>query len=149
MRLFLVAFAVISLVASTNHAFTPPMITASTPPMSERAIFSSSATTDDGRPLINNNAIDNNQTDTTRKSILHRLLRSSPSNNNIRGNSYGTINNSTVLSPADAALAVGVKPTKPDATKHEWQRAWKIHRFMMKILHAVDGCKPKDSKLAL
>ena len=148
MRLFLVALAVISLVASTNHAFTPP-ITASTPPMSEHAIISSSANYRCGRPLMNNNKI-NNQTDTTRKSILHRLFRSSsPSNNNIRGNSYGTVNNSTVLSPADAALAVGVKPTKPDATKNEWQRAWRIHRFSMKILHAVDGCKPKDSKLAL
>jgi hypothetical protein len=67
----------------------------------------------------------------------------------IRGaDKYGTQNNSTILSPTDAALRVGVKPTK-EATKLEWQRAWRMHRVMMKPLHWFDGCRPTDSKLAL
>mmetsp|Transcript_11045 Transcript_11045/g.16297 ORF Transcript_11045/g.16297 Transcript_11045/m.16297 type:complete len:447 (-) Transcript_11045:205-1545(-) len=71
------------------------------------------------------------------------------SHNTIRGsNKYGTSNNSTILTPSDAALKVGVLPTK-EATKEEWQRAWKLHRGLMKPLHLGDWCRPKDSKLAL
>mmetsp|Transcript_3330 Transcript_3330/g.5575 ORF Transcript_3330/g.5575 Transcript_3330/m.5575 type:complete len:474 (-) Transcript_3330:271-1692(-) len=71
------------------------------------------------------------------------------SSNIIRGsNKYGTNNNSTILTPSDAAQKVGVLPTK-NATKGEWQRAWKLHRGLMKPLHLMDGCRPKDSKLAL
>ena len=68
----------------------------------------------------------------------------------IRGaNKYGHTNNSTIQSPSDAAIQVGVTPTK-DATKTEWQRAWKIHRYLMKtILHLFDNCHPQDSKLSL
>jgi len=91
--------------------------------------------------------------------VVHSLaITSSPTmttaqsknnNNIIRGaNKYGISNNSTILGPADAALKVGVKPTK-EATKKEWQMAWKLHRYMMKPLHMWDGCRPKDSKLAL
>jgi len=87
-----------------------------------------------GRPLINSN-----------KSILNRLFNSNKSSPIIRGSKY---ENSTILTPANAAIKVNVKPTR-EATKQEWQRAWKLHRFMMKILHKFDGCKPKDSKLAL
>jgi len=89
----------------------------------------------DGKPLINNK----------NKSILNRLFNSNKSSTIIRGSKY---ENSTILTPADAANTVNVKPTR-EATKQEWQRAWKLHRFMMKILHKFDGCKPKDSKLAL
>jgi hypothetical protein len=81
--------------------------------------------------------------------IISTTTSPTQSNNIIRGaNKYGISNNSTILGPADAALKVGVKPTK-EATKQEWQRAWKLHRFMMKPLHMFDGCRPKDSKLAL
>lgn len=66
----------------------------------------------------------------------------------IRGDGYGPEHNSTILPPADAADAVGVKPTL-EASKEEWQRAWKIHRRAMRALHLFDGCQPKDSKLAL
>ena len=89
----------------------------------------------DGKPLINNK----------NKSILNRLFNSKKSSPTIRGSKY---DNSTILTPVDAATKVNVKPTR-EATKQEWQRAWKLHRFMMKILHKFDGCKPKDSKLAL
>jgi hypothetical protein len=76
--------------------------------------------------------------------------RISSSTTVIRGaNKYGRTNNSTILSPSDAAIAVGVTPTK-EATKTEWQRAWKIHRYLMKtILHLFDNCYPQDSKLSL
>eukprot|EP01082_Thalassiosira_pseudonana_P008973 g7712.t1 g7712 contig26:107985-109677(-) len=70
-------------------------------------------------------------------------------NATIRGaNKYGSSNNSTILTPSDAALKVGVRPTL-EASKEVWQRAWKLHRFMMKPLHVWDGCQPSDSKLAL
>ena len=95
---------------------------------------SNNEVTIDGKPLINNK----------NKSILNRLFNSNKSSL-IRGSKY---ENSTILTPADAAVKVNVKPTR-EATKQEWQRAWKLHRFMMKILHKFDGCKPKDSKLAL
>lgn len=68
----------------------------------------------------------------------------------IRASKYGIANNSTILSPADAAASVGVRPTLENATKGKWQRAWKLHRFMMKVLlHRFDSCRPGDSKLAL
>ena len=89
----------------------------------------------DGKPLINNK----------NKSILNRLFDSNKTSPIIRGSKY---ENSTILTPADAAISVNIKPTR-EATKQEWQRAWKLHRFMMKILHKFDSCEPKDSKLAL
>ena len=68
----------------------------------------------------------------------------------IRASNYGIANNSTVLSPVEAAASVGVRPTLENATKGTWQRAWKLHRFMMKVvLHRFDRCRPGDSKLAL
>lgn len=65
----------------------------------------------------------------------------------IRGSLYNT---TTILTPNDAAIAVGVKPTA-EASKYTWQTAWKIHRFMLPILHyrIWDRCEMKDSKLAL
>ena len=68
----------------------------------------------------------------------------------VRASHYGIANNSTILSPMDAAVAVGVRPTHENATKGTWQRAWKLHRFMMRfILHKLDFCRPGDSNLAL
>ncbi len=82
-------------------------------------------------------------------SLSSSSTRISSSTTAIRGaNKYGHQNNSTILSPSDAAIKVGVKPTK-EATKTEWQRAWKIHRFLMKPLHLFDNCHPQDSKLSL
>jgi hypothetical protein len=91
--------------------------------------------------------------------VAHSLSSSSSTSSSTRisstvviqgANKYGPTNNSTILSPSDAAIAVGVAPTKKDATKTEWQRAWKIHRYLMKtILHRFDNCYPQDSKLSL
>ena len=70
--------------------------------------------------------------------------------NEIRGsNRYGSANNSTILSPEEAAAAVGVKPANPRATKKTWQRAWRLHKRMLPILHAFDRNKPPDSSLSL
>ena len=65
----------------------------------------------------------------------------------VRGSHYNT---TTILTPNDAAIAVGVKPTA-EASKYTWQTAWRIHRFMLPILHyrLWDRCEMKDSKLAL
>ena len=163
-----VVLAIVSLLTSTAHSFTRPIALLASPPLSSSAAArqnvkllqqssqSSSiaiATNNndddevkiDGRPLINSHD----------KSFIQRLFSrnnsntTNNSNNTIRGNNkYGTLNNSTILTPIDAALKVGVAPTR-NATKQEWQRAWKIHRYMMKILHKFDECKPTDSKLAL
>ena len=68
----------------------------------------------------------------------------------IRREGYATSNNPTILNPHKAAAMVGVEPARDGATKETWQRAWKLHRFMMtKVLHRFDRCRPKDSKLSL
>ena len=158
-----VVLAIVSLLTSTAHSFTRPIALLASSPLSSSAAArqnvkllqqssqSSSiaiATNNndddevkiDGRPLINSH---------DKSFIIQRLFNRSKSSNTIRGNNkYGTLNNSTILTPIDAALKVGVAPTR-NATKQEWQRAWKIHRYMMKILHKFDECKPTDSKLAL
>ena len=81
-------------------------------------------------------------------SLLHRLR--SKLRRPIRGSRY-VDSNSTILTPSDAALAVGVKPTM-EASKATWQTAWKVHRFLLQyVLHSRvwDKCQMKDSKLAL
>jgi hypothetical protein len=71
------------------------------------------------------------------------------SRGSVRGDRYGASNNSTILTPTEAAGVVGVEPSI-EATKETWQRAWRLHRFLMtKVLHRFDGCRPKDSKLSL
>ena len=68
----------------------------------------------------------------------------------IRGSSrYGSENNSTILSPAEAAAAVGVRPANPKATKGTWKRAWRFHKRMLPLLHVFDRNKPPDSSLSL
>lgn len=68
----------------------------------------------------------------------------------IRGeNRYGAINNSTIPSAKEAAVAVGVKPPKGNASKKTWQRAWRMHKRVMPLLHLGDRCKPPDSSLSL
>ena len=68
----------------------------------------------------------------------------------IRGSSrYGSENNSTILSPEEAAAAVGVRPANPKATSKTWQRAWRFHKRMLPLLHAFDRNKPPDSSLSL
>lgn len=57
---------------------------------------------------------------------------------NIRGNRYGTSNNSTILTAEDAAQAVGVIPPLVNASKGKWKRAWKFHQFMLPILHSTE-----------
>ena len=158
-----VVLAIVSLLTSTAHSFTRPIVLLASPLSSSAAARQNNvkllqqssqsssiaiATNNndddevkiDGRPLINSH----------NKSFIQRLFnRNKRSNLTIRGNNkYGTQNNSTILTPIDAAIKVSVQPTR-NATKQEWQRAWKIHRYMMKILHKFDECKPTDSKLAL
>jgi len=70
--------------------------------------------------------------------------------NEVRGdNRYGSENNSTIPSPQEVADAVGVKPTNPKATAKTWQRAWRLHKRMLPVLHAFDRNKPPDSSLSL
>ena len=76
------------------------------------------------------------------------FLRRMTTRRDIRGDRYGSRNNSTVLAPADAATKVGVKPTL-EASKETWQRAWRLHRWAMRYLHMFDSAQPTDSKLAL
>jgi hypothetical protein len=80
-------------------------------------------------------------------SLLRRLKSKLHLSATTRGARYG---NSTILTPSDAAIAVGVKPTL-EASKSMWQTAWKLHRFLLPIVHfrAWDKCRMKDSKLAL
>ena len=78
--------------------------------------------------------------------VVRRLKRP----DEIRGSSrYGSENNSTILSPEDAAAAVGVRATSPKATSKTWQRAWRFHKRMLPLLHAFDRNKPPDSSLSL
>ena len=108
----------------------------------------------DGKHLLESRNDDETSKDApNRKSILQKITTHNFKSNTpvptMRGNDkYGATNNSTILTPSDAAIKVGVRPTL-EATKETWQRAWKLHRFMMKWLHYWDGCQPKDSKLAL
>ena len=68
----------------------------------------------------------------------------------IRGEGYGASDNSTILTPAEAAAMVGVKPAMFGATNTTWKRAWKVHRFLMtNVLHKFDSIQPTDSKLSL
>ena len=61
----------------------------------------------------------------------------------IRGDRYGAANNSTILAPSDAAIKVGVEPTM-EASKEVWQRAWRIHRFLLPILYRFDRIQSED-----
>ncbi|KAL3794329.1 hypothetical protein ACHAW5_009889 [Stephanodiscus triporus] len=130
--LFAASLAIASF-APTNHAFSPPSVALASPAPSSTLSLSSSEASDDGGPY-------------------HKVLnKSSPflGGGGIRGDRYGASNNSTILTPAEAAASAGVEPAI-EATKETWQRAWRFHRFMMtKVLHRFDGCRPTDSKLSL
>lgn len=67
--------------------------------------------------------------------------------NLIRGERYNSTN-STIPPPSIIASKLNVKPTK-DASAKQWQRAWKIHKKLLPILHSTDSCKPPDSSLNL
>ncbi len=134
------ALAVVFLVtigSPRNHAFSPAVFalvsSSSSPPppplFSEISPSSSTYDTNDAVLNINRVAFQQQQ---------------------IRASHYGIANNSTILSPMDAAVAVGVRPTLANATKGTWQRAWKLHRFLLRfLLHVFDLCRPGESKLAL
>mmetsp|Transcript_9463 Transcript_9463/g.19000 ORF Transcript_9463/g.19000 Transcript_9463/m.19000 type:complete len:538 (+) Transcript_9463:206-1819(+) len=103
---------------------------------------------------INHNTFtsSNHGVKTPRISILKKIkrkfqLKGGDATTN-RGDKYGMENNSTILTPSDAALKVGVVPTL-EASKETWQRAYKFNRFMLRWLHYWDRCQPTDSKLAL
>lgn len=65
----------------------------------------------------------------------------------IRGERYNSTN-STIPPPSLIASKLNVKPTK-DASAKQWQRAWKIHKKLLPILHSTDSCKPPDCSLNL
>ena len=175
LTLLAVAMAVISWMPSINHAFSSPAVLTFPsssplqtdaddrklrwpPTMVLRSVPSARSAADeveefkaDGRSLLDDNIQSGDEaSENIRKSFLQRIfkrggVRALPV---IRGDKYGASNNSTILAPSDAAIKVGVEPTL-EATKETWQRAWRLHRFMMRILHRFDKCQPKDSKLAL
>jgi len=64
-----------------------------------------------------------------------------------RGDSYSNIN-STILTAADAAKAVGVKPPAEVPAK-TWKRAWIVLKTATPILHLFDKEKPPNSSLNL
>ena len=66
----------------------------------------------------------------------------------IRGNAYGEGNNSTIPTPLEAARAVGVVPTM-EASQKTWQRAWRLHKALLPLLHKFDSCCPPNSSLNL
>lgn len=98
----------------------------------------------------------NNQVKTIPASTL-RLSSSSNDNNNefkiiddkisIRGDRYFETN-STIPHANIVSEALGVQPPI-EASKEKWQRAWKIHKRALTVLHAFDSCKPSNSKLNL
>jgi len=65
----------------------------------------------------------------------------------VRGERYKS-ENLTLPSPAIIAAQLGVQPTK-EASKKTWQRAWKLHKRLIPLLHSTDSCKPPDSSLNL
>lgn len=72
----------------------------------------------------------------------------SPSQPNlVRGEKYKS-ENSTLPSPAIIAAGLGVKPTK-EASSKTWERALKMHKRLIPLLHSTDGCKPPDRSLNL
>lgn len=62
-----------------------------------------------------------------------------------RGDRYND-GNSTLPSPKFVAQCLGVKPTSEVPAK-TWQRAWKMHKRLIPLLHCTDSCKPPDSSL--
>lgn len=74
-------------------------------------------------------------------------FRSLPQPELVRGERYKN-ENSTLPSPEIIAAKLGVKPTK-EASAKTWQRAWKLHKRLIPLLHSTDGCKPPDSSLNL
>ena len=67
--------------------------------------------------------------------------------NRIRGDSYGTQQNSTILSAKDAALAVGVEPPDSKASVRKWKWAYMFQKYMTPLLHLFDRQKPPNSSL--
>lgn len=65
--------------------------------------------------------------------------------NTFRGERYNA-GNSTLPSPKIVAERLGVKPTSEVPAK-TWQRAWKMHKRLIPLLHSTDTCKPPESSL--
>lgn len=93
-------------------------------------------------------SISNNfSSDQQRQLVLPPLQQNRPLSqpNMIRGDKYNQ-DNSTLPSPKDIAKRLGVIPTK-EASAKTWQRAWKLHKRLIPLLHSTDSCKPPDSSL--
>mmetsp|Transcript_47 Transcript_47/g.89 ORF Transcript_47/g.89 Transcript_47/m.89 type:complete len:394 (+) Transcript_47:1662-2843(+) len=80
-----------------------------------------------------------------RGAVNTRLYDVSTQVNNFRGERYNN-GNSTLPSPKEVAQRLGVKPTSEVPAK-TWQRAWKVHKRLIPLLHCTDSCKPPDSSL--
>jgi hypothetical protein len=66
----------------------------------------------------------------------------------VRGDRYGTENNSTIPTPEQVAQKLGVKSTKETSAK-TWKRAWRLQKKVLPLLHSMDSCRPPDSSLNL
>jgi len=92
---------------------------------------------------IRNNFRSNHQRQLVLPPLQQKRSLSQP--NVIRGDKYNK-DNSTLPSPKAIAKRLGVIPTK-EASAKTWQRAWKLHKRLIPLLHSTDSCKPPDSSL--
>ena len=65
----------------------------------------------------------------------------------IRGDRYFNAN-STIPHASEVSDKLGVQPPI-EASKKTWQRAWKLHKRALPLLHIFDKCKPPNSSLNL
>ena len=82
-----------------------------------------------------------------KRSSLFQQKNSSTKPILVRGERYEK-EGSTIPPPAEIAKRLNVKPTKETSAKN-WQRAWRMHKRLIPLLHSTDGCKPPDSSLNL
>mmetsp|Transcript_11699 Transcript_11699/g.16622 ORF Transcript_11699/g.16622 Transcript_11699/m.16622 type:complete len:396 (-) Transcript_11699:75-1262(-) len=78
--------------------------------------------------------------------VLHNSIKKRPTPGNNRGTGYGKAFNSTIPSPEEAALSLGVRPTSV-ASQRRWKVAWAIHKRLLPLLHLFDSCNLPNSSL--
>ena len=82
--------------------------------------------------------------------VIHRVrlfLQKQQDLQRPRGYTYGTQNNSTILTAIDAAAAVGVKPPASNVSARRWKWAYMIQKYATPLLHVFDRYKPPNSSL--
>jgi Leucine carboxyl methyltransferase len=65
----------------------------------------------------------------------------------IRGETYGSSNNSTIPTAQAAAIAVGVQPPEAQASVRKWKWAYMLQKYATPVLHLLDRQKPPNSSL--